>query len=46
MDLVVTIVERETWVDLIILYIVDFDGILGMYWLSLYHVILYYFQRL
>ena len=30
----------ETWVDLIILGMVDFDVILGMDWLSPYHVVL------
>ena len=30
----------ETWVDLIILGMVNFDVILGMDWLSPYHVVL------
>lgn len=30
----------KTWVDLVIFDMVDFDIILGMSWLSLYHVIL------
>lgn len=37
---VVTFVGRETWVDLIILDMVDFDIIVGMDWLASYHATL------
>lgn len=37
---VVTFIVYDTWVDLIILHMVDFDVILSMNWLSSYHVIL------
>lgn len=33
-------VGYDTWVDMIILEMVDFHVILGMDWLSLYHAIL------
>ena len=36
----VSLAGYDTWVDLIILGMVDFDIILGMDWLSLYHVFL------
>lgn len=36
----------QTWDDLVILHIVDFDIILGMSWLSLYHVILDYHTKI
>ena len=36
----VSLAGYDTWVDLIILGMVDFDVILGMDWLSRYHVVL------
>ena len=36
----VSLAGYDTWVDLIILGMVDFDVILGMDWLSPYHVVL------
>ena len=38
----VSLAGYNTWVDLIILGMVDFDVILGMDWLSPYHVVLDY----
>lgn len=38
---VVTTLEYDTCKDFIVLDMVYFDGILGMYWFSLYHVIFY-----
>ena len=42
---VVTFVGHDTWVDLIVLDMVDFDVILGMDWVSPYHVVLYYYAK-
>ncbi|WMV13423.1 hypothetical protein MTR67_006808 [Solanum verrucosum] len=39
---VVSLAGYDTWVDLIILGMVDFDVILGMNWLSPYHIVLDY----
>ena len=36
----ISLARYDTWIDLIILGIVDFYIILGMYWLSPYHVVL------
>ena len=36
----VSLAGYDTWVDLIILGMVDFDAILGMDWLSCYHIVL------
>ena len=36
----VSLVGYDTWVDLIILWMVEFDVILGMDWLSPYHDVL------
>ena len=36
----VSLARYDTWVDFIILRMVDFDVILGMDWLSLYHAVL------
>ena len=42
----VSFVGYDTWVDLIILGMVDFDVILGMDWLFLYHAVLIVMLRL
>ena len=41
---VVTINDVDTYADLIFLDMMDFDVILGMDWLSLYHVVMNYFS--
>lgn len=40
-----TVQDFDTHVDLIMLDMVDFDGILGMDWLSHYHVVLDNFDK-
>lgn len=42
----ISLVGYNTWVDLIILGMIDFDIILGMDWLSLHHIILVCYSKI
>ena len=42
---VINIAGRDLVVDLILLYMQDFDAILGMDWLSTYHAVLEFFKK-
>lgn len=40
------ILESDTQDDLVMLDTVDFDVVLGIYWLLIYHMVLYYFSKI